>query len=204
MSIPKELKIIWAVLALVMAVGLATALLVMRDEGYYGIVQERAPADFELTSHDGSRVRLADFRGKVVLVFFGYTHCPDICPTTMTTLSRVTGLLGDDARRVQVLFVTLDPVRDSVPKLEAYVPFYDEGFLGLTGTTEEIEAAASVFNVYWQVEEKQGDALDYLISHTSSFFLVAPDGGRLLRYTQSNSDPELIARDIAKVLKKYG
>src|SRR3982751_1851891 len=103
--------------------------------------------DFRLTGHDGEPRTLADFRGKVVALYFGYTRCPDVCPTTMAALSQAVGLLGDDAARVQGLFVTVDPKHDSPDVLARYVHSFNESFIGLYGDRKAIARTASEFKV---------------------------------------------------------
>src|SRR5690606_32040737 len=105
---------------------------------------------FELTDHTGARRSLADFRGKVVTVFFGFTQCPDVCPGTLIEMKEVMALLGDDAERVQTLFITVDPERDTPEVLAAYVPAFDQRFLGLYGTPDEIAKVARGYRVFYE------------------------------------------------------
>src|SRR5512137_3197996 len=106
--------------------------------------------DFALTDHRGKARTLADFRGKVVVMFFGYTQCPDVCPTTLTTMAQVMKNLGSDADRVQVLFVTIDPERDTRALLAEYVPAFDPRFLGLYGDAQATERVAKEFKVIYR------------------------------------------------------
>ena len=105
--------------------------------------------DFSLTDHYGKPARLADFRGKVVVMFFGYTQCPDVCPTTLSILRETMTLLGSDATRVQVLFVTVDPARDTPQLLAQYVPAFHPSFIGLYGDEKTIAATAKDFKVFY-------------------------------------------------------
>ena len=132
-----------------------------------------AGADFKLTDHHGVRRTLADFRGKVVVLFFGYVHCPDVCPTTMADLAQVMTKLGKDADRVQVLFVTVDPERDTRELLSQYVPAFSPTFLGLSGDKAATEAAARAFEVVYQ---KQPSKTGYNVDHSSGAFLIDPKG----------------------------
>jgi len=166
---------------------------------YYGMVYEREAPEFTLTDQDGSKVSLSDFKDKLVLIFFGYTHCPDICPMTMSVMNNVVDQLGDQAEQVQVIFVTIDPERDTQEKLKSYVPYYNENFIGLTGTPEEIDKVADDYNIFYSKEEVES-ASGYLMGHNSSVLLITPDGEIFLRYTQNRMDPVSIAGDIKRIL----
>lgn len=130
-------------------------------------------ADFQLTDHNGKPRTLADFRGKVVAIFFGYTHCPDVCPTTMADLAQVRRKLGQDADKLQVLFVTLDPQRDTRELLAQYVPAFDPAFLGLYGDAQATAQAGKNFAVTYQ---KQQTTSGYNIDHSSGTFLIDTNG----------------------------
>jgi len=132
-----------------------------------------ASADFKLTDHTGKLRTLHDFRGKVVVLFFGYMHCPDVCPTTMADLSQVMTRLGKDADRVQVLFVTVDPERDTQALLAQYVPAFHPSFLGLFGDAGSTAQVAKVFDVMYQ---KQATATGYNVDHSAGSFLIDTDG----------------------------
>lgn len=130
-------------------------------------------ADFHLTDHNGKPRALADFRGKVVALFFGYTHCPDVCPTTLADLAQVMDMLGADAGRVQVLFITVDPERDKPEMLAKYVPAFHPSFLGLYGDAQATAQAAKSFYVAYQ---KQPTSSGYNMDHSVGTFLVDPNG----------------------------
>jgi protein SCO1 len=133
-------------------------------------------ADFTLTAHTGQKVSLSDFRDQVVLLYFGYTYCPDVCPATLATLAQaVAELSTQDQEKVQVLMVTVDPDRDTAGVLAAYLPHFNDRFLGLTGTDEEIVAAARPFGIYYQKQEGT-EASGYLVDHTASVMVVDQDG----------------------------
>jgi len=144
-------------------------------------------------------VSLSNFKDKVVLLFFGYTNCPDICPITLSVMNNVIDKLGDKADNVQVLFVTVDPERDTVEKLKSYMPYYNENFIGLTGTLEEIDKVADDYNIFYSKEGVDSSS-GYLMGHNSSVLLITPDGKTFLRYPQNSMDPVSIARDIERVL----
>jgi len=154
--------------------------------------------DFALTDASGARRTLADYRGRVVVLFFGYTHCPDVCPTTLTQLAQARRLLGPDAGRVQVLFVTLDPERDTAQLLARYAPAFDPSFVGLTGTQPQIEAAAREFKVFFQ--KVTGPTSDsYTLDHSSGSFVFDPQG-RIRLYLPDRAQPDQIAADLKRLL----
>lgn len=132
-----------------------------------------AGADFNLTDHNGKVRTLADFRGKVVVLFFGYLHCPDVCPTTMADLAQVMAKLGHDAERVQVLFVTVDPERDSPELLAQYAPAFHPSFLSLYGDVQATAQVAKAFNVAYQ---KQPSSAGYNVDHSAGTFLIDTEG----------------------------
>ena len=129
--------------------------------------------DFHLTDPAGKPRQLADFTGRAVVLFFGYTQCPDVCPTTMSKLREVMKALGDDANRVQVLFVTLDPERDTPALLAQYVPSFDTRFLGLYGSMDTTKATAKDFRIFYEkvAGTKPGS---YTIDHTAGLYMFDP------------------------------
>ncbi|MGC2165209.1 MAG: SCO family protein [Gallionella sp.] len=153
-------------------------------------------ADFKLTDPRGKERTLGDFRGKVVAMFFGYAHCPDLCPTTMADLAQSMKMLGKDAERVQVLFVTVDPDRDTPQLLESYVAAFDPRFLALSGDKRATAQAAGAFQVKYQ---KQQTASGYSVDHSVGVYLVDPSGRVRLR-TPYGESSAWIADDIRLLL----
>jgi protein SCO1/2 len=147
----------------------------------------------ELTDHAGRPRRLEDFRGKAVVVFFGFTHCPDVCPTTLADASQALKKLGPDAERVQVLFVTVDPERDTKEVLAKYVTAFDPGFLGLSGDPAATQRAAKEFKVYY---EKRKTTDGYSVDHSSQTYVIDPQG-RLRLFVR----PDRVATDLADDLR---
>jgi protein SCO1 len=127
----------------------------------------------ELTDHTGRPRRLEDFRGKALVLFFGFTHCPDICPTTLADLSQAIKQLGPDAQRVQVLFVTVDPERDTREALAKYVTAFDPRFLGLSGNAAATQKVAKEFKIYYE-RRKTGDT--YSVDHSAQSYVIDPQG----------------------------
>ena len=152
----------------------------------------------ELSDHHGQSRSLADFRGKVIIVFFGYTTCPDICPTTLARLAAVMQALGGQAGQVQVLFVTLDPDRDSQERLQNYVPWFHPSFLGLRGNVEQTEAVAKEFRVF-SARKEVGGQLGYVLDHSSGGYIY-DTGGRLRIYVKDTASVEDIVADIRQLL----
>ncbi len=151
-----------------------------------------------LTDHNGQRRTLADFKGKVVTVFFGFTHCPDVCPTTLAEMATVMKELGGDAGRVQVLFVTVDPARDTADVLKRYVPAFHPSFLGLTGSAEEIAATAREFKIFFQKQNLPGGA--YTMDHSAGTYIL--DGqGRLRLFASYGAGAPALLHDIRLLLK---
>src|SRR5882672_300655 len=130
--------------------------------------------ELNLTDHEGRPRTLADFRGKVVTVFFGFTHCPDACPTTLAEMAQVMKELGPDAEKVQVLFVTVDPERDTQPVLKQYVPSFNPAFLGLYGDAEATARAAKEFKVFYQKQPVKGGG--YSVDHSAGTFILDREG----------------------------
>jgi len=153
---------------------------------------------FELTDHQGKRRNLADFRGKAVVVFFGFTHCPDVCPTTLSELASALKRLGGDADKVQVLLVTVDPERDTAAILAPYVTAFDPRFLGLRGTAEETERVAREFKVIYQ-KVAGTQAGSYNMDHSAGSFIFDSQG-RLRLYVSYGRGSEVFAHDLALLL----
>ncbi len=151
-----------------------------------------------LTDHHGQRRTLADFKGKVVTVFFGFTHCPDICPTTLAEMATVMKELGGDAGRVQVLFVTVDPERDTVDVLKHYMPAFHPSFLGMTGSAGEIAATAREFKIFFQKQTLPGGA--YTMDHAAGTYILDGQGQLRLFASHGTGAPALL-HDIRLLLK---
>ena len=154
--------------------------------------------DFTLTDPAGRARSLADYRGKAVALFFGYTQCPDVCPTTLAALAEAMRALGGDADRVQVVFVTVDPDRDTAALLAQYVPAFDPRFVGLRGDAASTERVAREFKVIYQ--KVAGGASDrYTMDHSAGIFLFDPQGR--LRVYESTPAPAVLAHDLRTLLQ---
>ena len=153
---------------------------------------------FALTDHTGKPRTLADFKGKVVVVFFGYTQCPDVCPTTMAEMASVMQKLGPLADQVQVLFITLDPERDTQQLLASYVPAFDKRFIGLRGTPEQTAKTAKEFKVFY-AKVPGSDPNSYTIDHTAGSYVFDRDG-RLRLFIRHGQGPDPIVHDLRQLL----
>jgi protein SCO1/2 len=156
--------------------------------------------DFSLLDPDGKVRTLADFKGKVVVMFFGYTQCPDVCPTTLTEMQQAMALLGPKSDKVQVLFVTVDPERDTAEILKQYVPAFDPRFLGLRPADEAgLERVTKDFKIYYKKVPgtKPGS---YTMDHTAGSYAFDPEG-RLRLYIKHAQGPETLAHDLKELLK---
>lgn len=154
--------------------------------------------DFTLTDHNGKSRTLSEFKGKAVVLFFGYTHCPDVCPTTLSEMTLALKQLGADAQRVQILFVTLDPERDTAAVLAQYVPSFNPAFLGLRGDTATTVEITRRFKIFAQKHET-GSSSGYTLDHSASSFVFDPAGKpRLL--VGFGQGPEAVAHDLKLLL----
>lgn len=154
--------------------------------------------ELALTDHHGKSRKLADFRGKVVTLFFGYTHCPDVCPTTMDDLAKSLRLLGERRSQVQVLFVTLDPERDTQEVLARYVPSFDESFIGLYGDEATTQQAAKDFKLFYKKQETGGKG-GYTIDHSAGIY-VFDKKGALRLFLNYGQKPQDIAHDLEQLM----
>jgi protein SCO1/2 len=153
---------------------------------------------FSLTDHTGKPRTLADYKGKVVIVFFGYTQCPDVCPTTMAEMAGVMQKLGPQADQVQVLFITLDPERDTQPLLASYVPAFDKRFVGLYGTPEQTAKTAKDFKVFYSKVPGK-DPGSYTIDHMAGSYVFDRDG-RLRLFIRHGGGADAIVHDVRQLL----
>ena len=153
--------------------------------------------DFQLSDASGQMRRLEDFRGQVVLLFFGYTHCPDYCPTTLSNLAQMMRELGTEQARVQVIFISLDPERDTPERLASYVRQFHPAFLALTGNAAAIRTVAREFQILY-LRQPAGDG-QYRIDHSSYTYLYDPQG-RLRLYAQQGEPADHLAADVKRLL----
>jgi cytochrome oxidase Cu insertion factor (SCO1/SenC/PrrC family) len=189
-------------------VGAAAALVVLSDRlaqpaPRFIKVEGKAAigGDFALTDHTGKRVTQAEFAGSHMLVFFGFTSCPDICPTALQTMAQAIDLLGERGERVVPVFVTIDPERDTVERVADYVGQFHGRMAGLTGTRQEIQAVAKAYRVYFEKVGDESSSDDYAMDHTSVIYLM--DGnGEYAAHFSFNAGAEEIARRTGEILRR--
>ncbi len=155
--------------------------------------------DFTLTDHSNQRRSLSDFKGKVVVLFFGYTQCPDVCPTSMTELAEVKRLLGSDADKLQGVFVTVDPARDTTELLTAYMGNFDPTFVAFVPTADELADVAKRFKIYYKKQEGKTPT-SYTMDHSAGSY-VYDTQGRVRLYSRYGSGAKVLAQDIQTLLK---
>jgi len=158
----------------------------------------RMDTAFSLKDFNGRIRTLEDFKGKVVVLFFGFTHCPDICPTTLTDLKKTMVLLKDKASAVQVIFITLDPARDTEDVLKKFIPTFNSSFLGLTGTESDIDKVANQLKIF-NKKVNDGSKAGYTIDHSAGLYVIDKKGSIKL-HISNGQKPEDLASDLAKLI----
>jgi len=150
---------------------------------------------FSLVDQNGQRRTDADYRGKYMLVFFGYTYCPDVCPTTLAVMTAALDMMGTRAERIVPIFISVDPARDTPEMLKNYLAAFGPRWVGLTGTPEEVAAIAKEYRVYYRVNA--GEDGNYTVDHSGVVYLMKPDGTYLANYSLANQ-PDLMAADLTR------
>lgn len=187
------------VVVIFFAIGSLTALVLRPGEAPVQTSKALIGGPFSLTNQDGKRVTQDDFRGKFMLVAFGYTACPDVCPAELQTMTNAMEALGAKADQVNPVFITIDPERDNVAQVAEYVRNFSPRFIGLTGTPEEIKQAARSYRVYYAKGEDKGSALGYLMDHSAFIYLMNPQGEYVTHFAYG-APPEKIAAAIEKAM----
>lgn len=185
-------------LALIAVVWVAVLGFLGTDKGsFHGNEYPRPAFDFSLTDHQNREFSLSDHSGKVILLNFGFTNCPDVCPTTLGMLGEVLDLVGDEG--VVALFITVDPERDTVAKLGTYVPFFHDRIVGLTGPEQSIKQINDACGTFYSKEQGTSES-DYGVVHSPAVYLIGPGGEMMLRYPKEKLDPKKIAGDVKRLL----
>lgn len=197
---PRRL-ILFLILVIVAALLVMLAFFIYQPRQLIGtsIDPPRAARDFTLLSDHG-QVSFSDFRGKIVVLYFGYTFCPDICPASLAKANLALERLGADAEKVQVIMVSVDPERDTAEKLGEYVRRFNPGFVGLTGSETEIAAVAKEFGIYYAKQEVSSSA-GYLVDHTASM-LILNSRGQIREIWPYEIKPEQAAADLKILLRE--
>lgn len=204
MNRPLGLAITGLGIALAVAAGLwASGFVVDRDGTAQAPVRTSGTAlvggPFELVDHTGAPVTNADFRGRHMLIFFGFTYCPDVCPTELQVMSAALDRLGDEAEAVQPLFITVDPERDTPAAMAGYIRHFHPSLRGLSGTPDQIDAVAKAYRVYYRKVQDGSSATDYLMDHSAVVYLMGPDGTFLTHFAPGTG-PDEMADKIATYL----
>lgn len=197
---PRRAILILAAAVLLVAAGLGGFYLTnrqMAEQQGTGVALVGGP--FTLTDQDGRRVSEKDFLGKYMLVFFGYTYCPDICPTELQVMMAALDELGNAAEKVQPVFVSVDPERDTPEVLKSYVENFGPRLIGLTGSPEEIAAIAKAYRVYYAKSGNEASPDTYLMDHSSILYLMAPDGSFAKHFTYT-TDAAKLAKELKDVV----
>lgn len=202
-SFSQTLRIIrWTAIALVLVIGVFFAIQMVMQARQNAAPVESSTANiggpFTLTDTHGKIVTQADFLGKPMLVYFGYSSCPDVCPFALQLMAAALDILGKDKAKITPVFISIDPARDTPQSLAPYVqsPSFPDGLVGLTGTSEQVKAVARAYAVYFK---KAGDGSDYLMDHTSAIFLMDARGKYVAVFTHSSS-ADAIARCLRRNL----
>jgi protein SCO1 len=175
------------------------------QENFYGqaLVPAKPAFDFHLLDQNGKAFQLSQMRGKIVLFSFGFTHCPNVCPTTLSDLAKVyQALPAKDREKVQVLFVSIDPHRDKPETMKNYIPYFNESFIGLTGSDAQVAEAAKAYGAYYEIIHDSATNPDvYTVNHSALTYLISPDGKWKLLYNFDQlHDFKKMVQDIEQVL----
>lgn len=193
---PRRPVLVLAAILLLLAAGLGAYAWLRDPAGHMsgsGVALVGGP--FTLTDQDGRTVSEKSFAGKYMLVFFGYTYCPDICPTELQVMSAALDQIGPVADRIQPIFISIDPARDTPEVLKSYVGNFGPRLIGLTGTPEQIAAVAKAYRVYYARAGNTASATDYLMDHSSIIYLMGPDG-RFLTHMAYTTDAAKLAAQL--------
>lgn len=184
-----------AILLLALIIGATALILRPGGNGPISMGQALIGGPFSLTDQNGRRVSDKDFLGKYMLVFFGYTYCPDVCPTELQVMTEALGQMGAKGGIIQPIFISFDPERDTPETLKAYVGNFSPRLIGLTGSADDIATAAKAYRVYYSKVEK-GGASDYLMDHSTIIYLMGPDG-KFIKHFSYSTDAKALSEALA-------
>ena len=185
-----------------LALALLTALVLKRPYAFHGsVITPPLPVtNFSLVTANDEEFRLSDQKGKIVLLFFGYTSCPDVCPITLATFKQVHERLGNDAQNVKFVMITADPDRDTPEKAASYAARFNPKFIGLSGSLTDLEPIWQALGVFVEKQDSDG-AAGYLVSHTASVFVLDQSGSLFMTFPYSTTAIEM-TEDIVQILKQ--
>lgn len=192
----------WFLLVMITVVGIVFGFVIERPYTFRGsVIDPAVPApEFSLLSSQGGVYRLGSRTGKFILIFFGYTHCPDVCPTTLYEMKEIKARLKDKAENIEFVFITVDPERDTQEQLTRYLASFDGSFFGLTGTNEQLEMVWKDYGVYREIQETD-NSLGYLVDHTSRLYLINSQGELMMTYLYETTLDEIVS-DLNHLIKK--
>ena len=192
----------WWLIVAIALIGIVFGVIFVKPHVFSGSVIDPAiPApDFTLPSSQGGEYQLSDRTGKFVLIFFGYTHCPDVCPTTLYEMKEIKARLKEYANNVEFVFITVDPDRDTQEQLTSYLSSFDESFFGLSGSQEQLEGVWKDYGVYREIQEVD-NSLGYLVNHTSRLYLINSQNELMITYLYEATVDE-ITSDLKYLIKK--
>lgn len=193
-------------IAAVALIGFTTFQLSKGPGGLNGVITKTTGkaligGQFEILNHDGKMVSDKDFTGRYMLIYFGYTFCPDVCPTELQVMTGALELLGDEAKQIQPVFVSVDPGRDTPAVMKEYVGNFYPGMIGLTGNAKQVAKIAKLYRVFYSKAAEKGAAEDeYAMDHSSIMYLMGPDG-KFVKHFGYGTDPEKLAKALKKAMK---
>lgn len=207
-ELPPKARLLRSILWSAVSVAIAGLALFFALEMYLGngskTVRYSGEADirseFSLIDHTGQEVTQTDYADRWQLVFFGFTHCPDICPTTLAYMGSVLDLLGEDADQVAPIFITVDPERDTVPVMAEYVSVFHPSLIGLTGTEAQVAEATRNFRTWYERTEDDSAPDGYFMAHAGHVYLMRPSGEFEAVYQEGGQPPEVLAQEMRKKL----
>lgn len=202
MPLKRRITIAFTILAVAFVTGL-TAMYMARNDGLTraGSGTALVGGPFEMTDQDGRRVTEKDFLGRYMLVFFGFTYCPDVCPSELQVMSAALDEMGADADPIQPVFVSIDPARDTPAVVKEYVGNFHPRMKGLTGSEADVAKIASAYRVYYAKQQSKAGSSDYLMDHSAILYLMGPDG-KFVKHFSYGTDVKALALGLRDALRK--
>lgn len=195
---PSRLKVLFAAAVLALAATLGSVALLWKGSPTAMVGEALVGGPFAMTDQNGKRVTEKDFLGRYMLVFFGFTYCPDVCPTELQVMTAALAEMGEDGNSIQPVFVSVDPERDTAANVKSYVENFGAGLIGLTGSPEDVATMAKAYRVYYQkIDGPSGK--DYTIDHSSIIYLMGPDGKFRKHFTYT-TDPKALAEGLRQAM----
>jgi cytochrome oxidase Cu insertion factor (SCO1/SenC/PrrC family) len=201
-TMPSRQKLIFALVVLVIAAvtGFGALWLTRGPGGPIGTGEALVGGPFTLTNQDGKRVTDQDFRGKYMLIFFGFTYCPDVCPSELQVMSAALDEMGVEGDKIQPVFITIDPVRDTPEAMKLYVSNFHPRMVGLTGSEADIAAVARAYRVYYAKAKGSENSPDYLMDHSTILYLMGPDG-KFVKHFTYGTDVKVLVEGLRENIK---